>query len=207
MSRFNKNCDSPETIHQVLRLYRQSLALPGAYGALEIGVSRGGFSAQMAEIAPPNFIILGVDPYGKKPFPLGDRVLQPNVKETNWDGGFGDSYYTSAKRILADFPNHAIFLMESIPFLRDVLPCYRFWRNGNPYPPQREFLSFAFIDGEHTKLTVLLECELLFYFLVKGAIICVDNLSFLGEIEEELTRMGYKSAGKLPPDRGVFIKA
>jgi hypothetical protein len=138
--------------------------------SLEIGTRRGGSAMLMLYLLDklyqyPHPILFTIDPYGGKPYNGGDLIA---------NGLYGDGDYLSAKSNLAQWSNHAHFLLTGIDFL-DRLNFVPYWRGGMMLPIDK--FTFALLDGDHDAKTIGCEVERLTGGMMRpGGLILIDNV-------------------------------
>ena len=160
--------------------------------SIEVGTRRGGtallFLSLLQNLYPDATrpFLLTVDPYGNKPYWVTDSTGVP---------AYGAEDYCAAKALLARFPNHAHFLMESSDFFGRLYGA-NCWRPGpmavelldiargvNTRVPvgektQMGGVGFCLLDGCHSAATILRELEVLFGggWMAQGGRVVVDNV-------------------------------
>lgn len=146
-------------------------AAPGGM-TIEVGTRAGGSALILAKLLdylyrePP--VLLTVDPYGLKPYLGGDHAPADHLRP------YGDGFYSCAKSVLANFPNHAHYLLEAMPFFRS-LKGESMWHRGVRLP-FRHSASFVFLDGNHDAASVLEEVAIVrAEWLRPRGLIYIDN--------------------------------
>lgn len=152
--------------------------------SIEIGSREGGGSLmflKLIEMLYPSEtlrpMLFTVDPYGFKP---PDHAQVGDVF-----GFYGHGAYVAQKKLLADYPNHAHFLLPSTTFLQRLRGA-PYWVPGAERKPTKltrpsggaaeEWVSvpvgeqqtidratFVLLDGDHAAATVAAELELLWW--------------------------------------------
>lgn len=160
--------------------------------SVEVGTRQGGSALMMLhslellyseEKLPALFT---VDPYGWKPYQGGDiHPSQPLPRL------YGESEYKHMKQLLADFPNHFHWPMESLIFC-EIADRIRYWHRGMQC--QVKNLTFVFLDGDHDAGTI--EKELVWFGnrLHPLGLIVVDNVDKDPETVPMLARRGWRIA-------------
>ena len=118
-----------------------------------------------------------VDPYGKKHYPPG-AIDHRDYK-------YGDEHYGTAKQLLAPYVEHSHFLMTSGDFLRRMHRC-PYWDNGTPR--EMDQLGFAFLDGDHSGVSVIEDVLALRRWLQPTGVVLVDNVDWNGPRLNEILR-------------------
>lgn len=155
--------------------------------SLEIGTRAGGtalmFLRALEEMYddPPH--LLTVDPYGEKPYPKG------TIDGTDYR--YGGEFYVRSKSILAQFSNHAHFLMRSEDFW--ALTHIPLWRGG--MTQQMGDLSFVFLDGDHAPPAVIADAAMAMRFLRPGGVVLIDNINWSGDLTAPLRALSLTTKG------------
>lgn len=168
----------------VLRWCHEALlSAKGGEAALEIGVREGGSSAMFCEVAlrvaPGNFRVLSVDPYGEMPMYSHGSA---NASR------YGDSVYDVARSVLTPFPNSILYKMTDTEFLHRVLPTLTWWWTGHEHPASRRFLAFSFLDGPHEATAVVEEFCAVLRHTAPGGAIAIDNVESIPGVVEMLAK-------------------
>lgn len=149
------------------------------YGlSIEIGTRLGGsallFLLLLERLYDPQVrpMLFTVDPYGGKPYSGGQGTEY---------GIYGDNEFVKMKKLLARFPNHAHFFMESHKFL-DFMGsageelAFKYHLRGVQKTAPGD-ISFALLDGEHDATSIFSDLTFLRdrRMLRPGAIVFIDN--------------------------------
>ena len=170
---------SPASFAFLGEAFRATLARTGPGLCIEAGTRLGGSAQLMLEILRESFpvdppMLWTIDPYGCKPYRSG-------TAETSGSGLYGNVAYVAMKTLLAPYPNHAHFFMESGVFLRDLTSESHvnnrvnnrpYWYTGRRIEPD---VVFALLDGDHDANSILIDFEHLRKLMVRGGAILVDN--------------------------------
>jgi len=148
---------------------------------LEIGTRAGGSALLMLRILESVYpirarkpLVLTVDPYGTRPYEGAPFI-------------YDDRHYGAMKRVLARYPNHVHYMMDSELFL-DLLDRLYLWREGVKRPLDR--FSLVYLDGSHDVEIVWREIEQLLPRVVPGGTLIVDDTDwFDGAIRKRLDAM------------------
>lgn len=165
---------SAELLHCAKVFQKAHESAPGGF-SLEIGTRCGGSAVLFLKLievlyaAEARPMLLTVDPYGLKPY-----LERPGDVDDVWRP-YADVHYLQAKKVLAPYPNHAHFLMESGAFLRQ-LAGLEIWERGVKRTVHGA-ITFAFLDGNHDTGTVTDELERLWsgWMNPKGTVL-IDNV-------------------------------
>jgi predicted O-methyltransferase YrrM len=150
------------------------------YGlSIEIGTRIGGsallFLLLLERLYDPQLrpMLFTIDPYGGKPYDGGNGVEY---------GIYGDSEFVKMKKLLARFPNHAHFFMQSHGFLELMGGAgeelaFKYHLRGAQKVASGD-VSFVFLDGEHSSTSIFVDFTLLRdrKMLRPGAIVFIDNV-------------------------------
>jgi hypothetical protein len=176
---------SDQSLANVLTEAREAYYRRPTAPMLEIGSFRGGTAGAILDMLdretrhgdgahePP--LLITVDPYGGKAYRGGDVTITLL---------YGDDVYQAHKRRLAEYANHAHFLMEGVEWLARCV--------GTPYwrSCRRRTMagfSFAFVDGEHESDAVLAELDLLLPHMAQDGRVLVDNVDKDARLQLALT--------------------
>jgi glycosyltransferase involved in cell wall biosynthesis/2-polyprenyl-3-methyl-5-hydroxy-6-metoxy-1,4-benzoquinol methylase len=144
---------------------------------LEIGTFKGASALmwlKLLQLIGRRVPVVTVDPYGSKPYAGGDGPAR--------DALYTGDTFVAMKRLLAEFPDHYHFPLESQTFLataRDLAV----WNAGGRVGMQR--FSFALLDGEHAADTIREEVQALLLqrytpdtrgLMAPGSLVVIDNI-------------------------------
>lgn len=183
-------CDHPESLEEVYdAALEASLKLPSEFIFLETGTRSGGSALailQAIQDSGKTRWLFTVDPYGLKPYNVGDEV----VTGLN----YGEQHYREAMKVLSDYAYdnnllHSHFRMKSLDWMR-CFDTSEFWYGGKQMQP---LFGFAYLDGDHDSVTVSKE-----YRWIKGhtpeCVVIVDDAHYLSD---EVLRLGDVRNGRL----------
>jgi predicted O-methyltransferase YrrM len=169
-------CDHPLYLEEVYEAALEaSKRLPSSYIFLETGTRSGGSALailQAIEDSGINRWLFTVDPYGMKPYNVGDEVVGLD---------YGEDHYRRAMKVLAEYAFdhkllHSHFRMKSIDWMR-AFDNSEFWFEERKMAPK---FGFAYLDGDHDSRTVRHE-----YIWLKnhteGVSVVVDDAHYLDE--------------------------
>lgn len=168
--------------------------------ALEIGIRRGGFSLALiqaiVESGKRERPLLGCDPWGCIPYPVGQEIRQPN---------YGEHFYQDAMvalSIAAKENNvfHHVMRLMSTDFMK-IFDDINIYRNGETL--QKRF-SFVMLDGAHDVLTVSSELEWFKERMMPGGMIIVDDTHEIAFSDHPTIRWMFEN-GDVRKERTMII--
>lgn len=159
------------------KLYEKALEvacrLPEKYSFFEIGSWRGGSAVAIMQAikdsGKTDRWMFTIDPYGSKPFGLGDKVVIADH--------YHEEDYRYAMKFMSDYAldnklNHCHFRMLSGDYFNLE---FDFWHKGK----KRNIVpGFAYLDGEHTPRDVLAEFTYFNVRMPKGGAIVIDDFPY-----------------------------
>lgn len=175
-----------EQVYNVAKLVSEQV--PEDCIFMETGTRAGGSALailQAIKDSGKNRWLFTLDPYGDKPYNVGNAVTQL------W---YGEEFYRTAMKVLADyaFDNkllHAHFRMKSLDWM-NTFSTTEYWYEATQQNPK---FGFAYLDGDHDTKTV--EAE---YAWLKerspGIAVIVDDAQYL---EESTLKLGKVIDGRL----------
>lgn len=116
-----------------------------------------------------------VDPHGDKPYRIADA---DHAGFQYGDQKYRSHLMTESKYAHDNELNHVHWKLRSQDFLK-ILPHVQFWTEGN-YVKEWKF-CFAYLDGEHSWDTILIEIEHLYPLMPKGSVIVIDDYNLIGD--------------------------
>lgn len=167
--------DGGELIYELALQYAKEL--PPEYIFMEIGCWKGGSTMALMQAVKDSGIdrwVWSVDPYGSKPFKLGDGIQ----KEADYND---TEVYPDAMQNFANFAKelgvkHYHWRMRSDDFIK-VIDEIDFYDNGEPI--EKKF-GFVYIDGDHDGDVVKEELEWLIPRMPSGqSMIALDDVPWI----------------------------
>lgn len=145
--------DGAELIYDMALQYSQQL--PEDYIFMEIGCWKGGSTMalmQAVKDSGKDRWVWSVDPYGSKPFKLGDGIQE--------EADYNEDIYRAAMENFARFAKqlgvkHYHWRLESEDFFH-IIEQVNFWDKGELVNPK---FGFVYIDGDHDGEVVAREME------------------------------------------------
>ena len=141
-----QNIDHPDGAEMIYDLALQySKQLPEDYIFMEIGCWKGGSTMALMQAVKDSGVdrwVWSVDPYGSKPFKLGDGIQE--------EADYNELIYRDAMDNFASFAKeigvkHYHWRMESDDFMK-VATQINFWDKGVVIEPK---FGFVYVDGDH----------------------------------------------------------
>lgn len=166
--------DGAELIYEMALKY--SKELPDNYIFIEIGCWKGGTTmALMQAVADSgkDRWVWSVDPYGSKPFKLGDGIQE--------EADYNEEIYRDAMENFATFAKelgvkHTHWRLESADFFV-MAEMMNFWDSGQTISPE---FGFVYIDGDHDGKVVTDEINWLKDRMPKGkSMIAMDDVPYI----------------------------
>lgn len=191
MSSLNKDFVNDYTDHALYLehvydvAFQRSMELPEDYIFIETGTRAGGSALAILQAindSGKDRWLYTLDPYGDKPYNVGDAVTQL------W---YGEDFYRTAMKVLADYAfehklNWAHFRMKSLDWM-STFSNTEYWYHAERQKPR---FGFAYLDGDHDSKTVEAEYKWLIERSPEASII-VDDAHYLekqtldlGEVKE-----------------------
>lgn len=135
--------DGAEMIYDMALQYAQKL--PEEYAFMEIGCWKGGTTMALMQAVKDSGIdrwVFSVDPYGSKPFRLGDGIQE--------EADYNEEVYRDAMENFANYAKqlgvkHYHWRLTSDDFMK-VIEEVEFWDKGKVIKPK---FGFVYIDGDH----------------------------------------------------------
>jgi hypothetical protein len=168
-------CDHPDGLDVFRQIAQRALELPAEYPFIEIGNYRGGTALHcldLMRLSNKDRFMITVDPYGTKPFILGQDVFP--------DAIYDEKIYRDAMEILGMYSkhhelNHVHYRMKSDDFIKmwDKTP---FYYKGLEQPKK---FALVYLDGDHNPEQVERELKYFLPRLVKGGIIILDDATYV----------------------------
>jgi len=168
------------------KAYEVSKRLPEKYAFCKIGSWRGGSAVAIMKAIKDSGSkrwMFTVDPYGSKPFGLGDEVVVADH--------YHEEDYRHAMKFMSDYAfdnrlNHYHFRMTSWQFMHPNYGTTDFWYKGEKIKPD---FGFAYVDGEHTAKDVSREFHWLNHRMPAGGAIVIDDFPYWEGKNEELDKL------------------
>jgi hypothetical protein len=142
--------DHPQGLEKVYQAALEaSMDLPDDYIFIETGTRSGGSALAIMQALKDSASkrwFFTVDPYGDKPYKVGDDVTQLY---------YGEDHYRTAMKVLYNYAeenklNFCHFRMLSLDWM-DAFDRYQFWSGEKEMTPK---FGFAYLDGDHDSGTV-----------------------------------------------------
>lgn len=171
------NIDHPDGAEMIYDLALQySQQLPEEYTFMEIGCWKGGTTMalmQAVKDSGKDRWVFSVDPYGSKPFKLGDGIQEEaDYNELIYRDAM-DNFATYAKQLGV---KHYHWRLESDDFM-DVADKVKFWDKGQTIPMK---FGFVYIDGDHDGEVVGREMNWLKPRMLTGkSMIVLDDVPYI----------------------------
>lgn len=154
--------------------FETSKILPDDYAFVEVGCWRGGSAVAIMQAirdSGSHRWLYTVDPYGSKPFGLGDRVVVADH--------YHEEDYRHAMKFMADYAfehniNHCHFRMTADDFMNVEYP---FWYKGDELRVLDK-IGFVYLDGEHTPDNVKREFEFFSLMLPVNGMVVTDDFPY-----------------------------
>lgn len=169
VGQFMDHPDGGELIYETALKYAKEL--PSEYIFMEIGCWKGGSTMAMMQAVKDSGIdrwVWSVDPYGSKPFKLGDKI-QPEA-DYNDTEVYPDAMYNFASYARQLGVKHYHWRMRSDDFCK-IIDQVDFYDNGRTISP---VFGFVYIDGDHDGDVVKDEMEWLLPRMNQGMIVLDD---------------------------------
>lgn len=172
---FTDHPDGAELIYDFALKYAKEL--PPEYIFMEIGCWKGGSTMALMEAVRDSGVdrwVWSVDPYGSKPFKLGDGIQ----KEADYNDTeiYPDAMLNMATHAKDLGVKHYHWRMRSDDFMK-IVDQVDFYDNGKPI--EKKF-GFVFVDGDHDGEVVAKEMEWLVKRMPKGdSMIVLDDLPYI----------------------------
>lgn len=152
---------------------------------LEIGSWKGGSAVAMMQALRDGKKqwLITVDPYGTKPFKLGNTIQ----KAAQYD----EDIYRDAMWKMSSFArdnklNHTHFRMTSDDFMK-TFEQIDFWHKGEIVKPIK--FGGVFIDGDHESYTVNRELDWLVDRMAQGGLIVFDDIPYVAANDQPLINL------------------
>lgn len=171
---FTDHPDGAELIYDMALKYAKEL--PPEYIFMEIGCWKGGSTMALMKAVKDSGIdrwVFSVDPYGSKPFKLGDGIQK--------EADYNEEIYRDAMVNFAIYAKelgvkHYHWRMTSEDFM-EFAPEIEFWDKGKTIDLK---FGFVFIDGDHDGEVVGGEMDWLIPRMPKGkSMIVLDDLPYI----------------------------
>lgn len=142
--------DHPQGLEDVYQAALEaSMDLPDDYMFIEAGTRAGGSALAILQAINDSGSqrwLITLDPYGDKPYKVGDEVVTLD---------YGENHYRTAMKVLSEYSfdnslNHAHFRMKSLDWMK-TFESNEYWYSGEKMQPK---FGFAYLDGDHDSDTV-----------------------------------------------------
>lgn len=169
-----------EYLHEKVK--ETCVLFPEDYAVVEFGTDSGTSATWlMRSVQGTKRWVFSVDPYGDKPYKVGDQTSRAFKYDDNNYKNTMPMLYSFAKEKDVNFSHYR---MTSLDWIK-AFPTIDFWSDGGRWTPK---FCFAYLDGDHSYDPVVQEFNFFYEQMPSGGYIVIDDWNLLGEMNEITAR-------------------